>query len=144
MSSLLFFITSANKEDCNRRCLSVCLSVCQQLRTKTSDRICVKFFKKVGNGPVDKCLNFGGDPDHRLDTMIVFRIRHYWEIRKVVNNRHKSAVHTNSPDGGTDKTCLGGGMHCPSASSLSICLFIFRFALYAEEIVTRLMIVFGR
>jgi len=30
-------------------------------------------------------LNVIGDPDHRLDTGIVFRIRHYWEIRKVVN-----------------------------------------------------------
>jgi len=42
----------------------------------------MKFSGKVGNGPA---LNFGGDPDHRLDTGIVFRIRHYWEIRKVVN-----------------------------------------------------------
>ena len=45
----------------------------------------MKFSAKVGNGPMNKCLNFGGDPDHRLDTRIVFRIRHYWEIRKVVN-----------------------------------------------------------
>jgi len=51
----------------------------------------MKFSGKVGNGPmnkrliVNKQLNFGGDPDHRLDTGIVFRIRHYWEIRKVVN-----------------------------------------------------------
>ena len=34
--------------------------------------------------PLNKRLNFGSDPDHRLDTGIVFRIRHYWEIRKVV------------------------------------------------------------
>ena len=26
-------------------------------------------------------------------------------------------VHTDSSDGGTGKTCLGGGMYCPSASS---------------------------
>jgi len=26
-------------------------------------------------------------------------------------------AHTYSPDAGTGKTCLGGGMHCPSASS---------------------------
>jgi len=44
----------------------------------------VKFSGKVGNGPVNK-TNFGGDPGHRLDTGIVFRIRQYWEIRKVVN-----------------------------------------------------------
>jgi len=45
----------------------------------------MKFSGKVGNGPTNKRLNFVGDPDHRLDTGIVFRIRHYWEIRKVVN-----------------------------------------------------------
>ena len=27
---------------------------------------------KVSNGPVNKRLNFGGDPDHRLDTVICF------------------------------------------------------------------------
>ena len=32
-----------------------------------------------------KWSNFRGDPDHRLDTGIIFRIRHCWEIRKVVN-----------------------------------------------------------
>jgi len=69
----------------------------------------MKFSGKVGNG---------GDPDHRLDIRIFFRIRHCWEIRKVVNG-HKSAAHTDLPYGGTSKTCLGGGMHCPSASSLS-------------------------
>jgi len=31
----------------------------------------MKFTGKVGNGPVNKLLNFGGDPDHRLDTGIV-------------------------------------------------------------------------
>ena len=41
-----------------------------------------------------KRLNFGGDPDHRLDTGLVFRIRHYPQIRKVVNG-HKSAAASN-------------------------------------------------
>jgi len=45
----------------------------------------MKFSGKVGNGPVNKWLNFAGDLDHRLDTGIVFRIRHHWEIRKVVS-----------------------------------------------------------
>jgi len=36
---------------------------------------------------------------------------HYWE--KVVNG-HKYAVHTDLPESGTGKTCLGGGMHCSS------------------------------
>jgi len=40
-----------------------------------------------------------------MDTGIVFRIRHYWEIRNVVS-RHKSAAHTDWPDGGSGKTCL--------------------------------------
>jgi len=59
---------------------------------------------------VTERLNFGGDLNNRLDAEIVFRIRH-WEIRKVVNG-HKSAAHTDSSDGGTGKTCLGGGMQC--------------------------------
>jgi len=33
-----------------------------------------------------------------------------------VVNGHKSAVHTDLPDG-TGKTCFGGGMHCPNATS---------------------------
>jgi len=36
--------------------------------------------------------------------------------RKMVNG-HKSAAHTDSPDGGTGNTCLGGGMHCPCSAS---------------------------
>ena len=73
------------------------------------------FQGRLANWPVNKWLNFGGDPDHSLDTGIVYRIRHYWEIRKVVN-RHKSAAHTDSPDGGIGMH-IGGGMHCPSASN---------------------------
>jgi len=72
----------------------------------------MKLSGKVGNGPVNKRLNFGDDPDHCLDTGIVFRIRHYWEIRKVVNG-HKSAAQTDSPDGGTGKTCLDSRRHRP-------------------------------
>jgi len=45
----------------------------------------MKISGKVDNGPVNKWSNFGGDPNHRLDAGIVFRIRHYWEIRKVAN-----------------------------------------------------------
>jgi len=40
----------------------------------------------------------------------------YWEIQKVPNG-HKSVAHTDSPNGGTGKTCFGGGMHCPSVSN---------------------------
>jgi len=45
----------------------------------------LKVSGKVGNGPMNKRLNFGGGLDHRLDTGIVFRIRHCWKIRKVVS-----------------------------------------------------------
>jgi len=37
-----------------------------------------------------------------------------------VVNGHKSAARADSQDGGTGKTCLGRGMHCPTASSLVI------------------------
>jgi len=43
----------------------------------------MKFSEQVGNGQMNRWFSFGGEPDHRLDTGIVFRIRHYWEIRKV-------------------------------------------------------------
>jgi len=78
----------------------------------------MKFSETIGNRPMNKRLHFGGDLSHRLDTGIVFQIRRYWEMRKVVNG-YKSAAHTASPDSGTgkQKTCLGGGMYCPSASS---------------------------
>jgi len=45
----------------------------------------MKFSAEVGNGPLNKRLHFDGDPDHRLNTGVIFRIHHYWEIRKVVN-----------------------------------------------------------
>ena len=63
----------------------VCLSVCSQLCAKTSEQNCMKFSGKVCDGPLNNWLNFDGDPDHCLDTGIVFRICHYWEIRKLVS-----------------------------------------------------------
>ena len=54
----------------------------------------MKFSEKVGNRPVNKLLNFGGDP---------------------------------YPDRDTGKTCLGGGMHCPSASSLKLVFLCILF-----------------
>ena len=38
-------------------------------------------------------------------------------------NGHKSATHTYSPDGSTVKTCVGGGMYCPS---MVLCLVAVR------------------
>jgi len=45
------------------------LFVC--LLGKTSKPICMKFSGKVGNGPINNLLNFGGNPDHNLYTGIV-------------------------------------------------------------------------
>jgi len=42
-----------------------------------------------------------------------------------VVNGHQSAAHTDSPDGGTGKACLGGGMHCPSASSTMFASLVY-------------------
>ena len=73
------------------------LFICWQLCAKSSERICMNFSGKVSNEPVNKRLNFGGDPGHRLDSGIVFRICDYWEIRKVVSTdcaaQHCSAWH---------------------------------------------------
>jgi len=60
---------------------------------------------KVCNGPVNKCLslNFGGAPDHGLFT---------------------------DPDPYlyTGKTCLGGGVHCPNASSYHLyCISLLHY-----------------
>jgi len=49
---------------------------------------------KVGNGPVNKRLNFGGDPDQGTDTDL-----------------------DPDPYHDTGKTCLGGGMRGLSAST---------------------------
>jgi len=88
--------------------------------------------------PVNKWLHFGGDPDHRLDTGIVFRICHYWEIRSGINRvptalceaavrRHINYNVITPPAHDTQprKTWLGGGIHCPSASSSWVVCRIF-------------------
>jgi len=46
----------------------------------------MKFSGKVGNEPVNKRLNVGDDPNHRLYTGNVFWICHCWEIQKVVTD----------------------------------------------------------
>jgi len=51
----------------------------------------MKFSGKGGNGPVNKLLNFSSDPDPDPN-----------------------------PYRDTGKTCLGGNMQCPSASSFCI------------------------
>jgi len=53
----------------------------------------MKLSAKVSNGPMNKYLNFGGNRDHSLDTGIIFRIRHYWEVWKVVIERSFIMIH---------------------------------------------------
>jgi len=56
----------------------------------------MKFSVKVGNGPMNRRLNFDGDPD---------------------TDPYTDPYPYPDPYRDTGKTCLGGGMHCPSASS---------------------------
>jgi len=55
----------------------VFIVVCVFVSNFVQKWICMKFSGKVGNGPMNKRLNFGGNPDNHLDTSIVCRIRHY-------------------------------------------------------------------
>jgi len=78
---------------CLSVCLYVCLFVCLLATLRKNFQTDLhEFSGKSGNGPVNKRLYFGGDLVHCLHTGIVFRIRHYWEMRKVVNG-HKSVAH---------------------------------------------------
>jgi len=58
----------------------------------------MKFLGKVGNGPVNKRLNFGGDPHHGCDP-------------------DTNPAPDPDPYRDSGNTYLGGGMHCPSAST---------------------------
>jgi len=87
----------------------------------------MKFSRKIGSGPTNKRLNFGGDPDHRLNTGTVFRIRQSLLGNTKSVNGHKFSAYIDSPDGGTGKRCLGGGMHCLSASSFRLSKMLVKF-----------------
>jgi len=125
----------------------------------------MKFSGKVGNGPMNKRLNLGNDLDTDLDTGIVFRIRHYWEIWKVVStdcagcatlqrractSRHRhsnygvitSPAHDRQWDWyrDTGKTCLGGGTHCPCVSSSKCPWMIFVGYLFHNGVFVGLLI----
>jgi len=65
-----FYVITSDKEDMFSL-LFICLSVINFAK-KTSKQMCMKFSGKVGNGPMNKLLNFGGNQNHCLDTGIVF------------------------------------------------------------------------
>jgi len=92
---------------CNRRWSFLCLSVCLLATLRqTSERICMKFSGKVGNGPTNKRLNFGGDPDQESES-------------------------NPNPYSDTGKAFLGGGMHCPSTSSINMFCCAYTYYVYA-------------
>jgi len=66
----------------------VCCLFVSNFAQKLPNGFAWNFQQKAGNRPMNKWLNFGGDLICGLDTGIVFRIRHYWEIWNVVN-RHR-------------------------------------------------------
>jgi len=91
--------------------LCVCLSVSKLRKNFRTDLH--EIFREGWQRANEQIITFRwlfGSPSVYKD-FFVFRIRHYWEIRKAVNG-HKSAAHTDFPDGGTGKTYLGGGMQC--------------------------------
>ena len=78
---------------------SIGRSVLQRSPKNVYEWICMKFSGKVGNGSVNKRLHFGGDPIRDPDP----------------NTDPDSDLYRD-----TGKTCLSGGMHCPSASSFIV------------------------
>ena len=120
MPSFLQVITSAKVD--TQSSLFVCLLATS---CKTSKRICMKFSGKVGNGPVNNCLNFSGDPDHHLDILFsgfvtTGRYGKWYQLTAphdaAVHSRHchsnydviTSPAHDRQRDWchGTGKTCL--------------------------------------
>ena len=63
----------------------------------------MKFSGKVGNWRKTNKINFGGDPDH---------------------GSGYGSGYAPDPDlyHDTGKTCLGGGMHCPT---ITLCMYLF-------------------
>jgi len=47
-----------------------------------------EIFREGWQSASEQMTKFWCDPDHRLDTEIIFRLSHYREIRKVVNGHN--------------------------------------------------------
>jgi len=85
-----------NRRICNHRGLSVCLLATLRKNFQTDLHEIFREGWQWANEQMMKFLWRSGSP---TGYRVVFWIRHYWEIRKLVNG-HKSAAHTDSPDGG--------------------------------------------
>jgi len=64
------------------------VSMLLPLPRRICDRCLVCLLATLRNGPLNRLLNFGGDPNYCLDIGIVFQIRHYWEIVKWLTDIH--------------------------------------------------------
>ena len=89
LSMLNAFLLSPPRRLCFRRCLFVCLLATLRKNFRTDLH---EIFRKGCNGSLNKWLNFVGAISIRFA-----RWRDWYRD--------------------TGKTCVGGGMHCPSASS---------------------------
>jgi len=71
---IIYILTSAKEHIV---IIVVCLSVCLLATLRKNFRIwiCMKFSGKVGNGPVNKRLNFGNDPDHGFRSVWRYWVR---------------------------------------------------------------------
>ena len=88
-------------------CLYVCLSV-SNFAQKRLNGFTWNFRGRLANRPMNKQLNFGGDPRH-------------------------GSVPDPDPNRDTGKTCFSGGMHCPSASTWT-CICIVDCSLWYFDI----------
>jgi len=103
---------------CNRRCLFVCLLPTLRKSFRTDFH---EIFREGWHWAIEQMVKFwwrSGSPSGYRDCVPDSSLL---VIREVVNG-HKSTAHADSPDGGTGKTCLGRGMHSPSASNYLLCL----------------------
>ena len=102
----------------------------------------MKVSGKVGSGSINNWLHFGGDPHHRLDTAVVFRIRHCWEIRKVVSTdcaaRRCRAGHALA---GIAIATMMSLRHRPLAEVCTVPVLLFRSCSVTGGVELRIMIV---
>jgi len=54
-------------------CLSVTVTLCPPNYSNTYEWILMKFFRGVGRGRSNNCLDFGSSPGHRLDPGIFLK-----------------------------------------------------------------------
>jgi len=129
---------------CCRRCLSVCLLETSRRNSRTD---LPEFFREYCQWANEKMIKFwwrSGSPSGYRDC---FRIRQYWEIRKVISTQRSRLIlqptaprdaavlgrHRHSNYDVITSPALCGGIHYPSASSFVmlstacafVCVFVY-------------------